>query len=62
MILVWIGKKDFDDVDGKKGELRYKVTKGGNSLAQADTNGDGKADFSILVDGISKLKHNDFEL
>ena len=57
----FIGKKGFDDVDGKKGELR-SVEKHGDSLIQGDVNGDDKADFSILVDGVSKLKHTDFDL
>ena len=38
------------------------MTKGGDSLAQVDTDGDGKADFAILADGVSKLQHIDFDL
>lgn len=45
----------------KKGELRYKV-KDGDALVQGDVNGDGKADFSIHVDNVSKLKASDFDL
>jgi len=54
----FIGKKDFHD---KKGELRY-VVKDGDAIVQGDTNGDGKADFSVHVDGVSKLKAFDFDL
>lgn len=54
----FIGKKDFHD---KKGELRY-VVKNGDAIVQGDTNGDGKADFAIHVDGVSKLKALDFDL
>lgn len=54
----FIGKKDFHD---KKGELRY-VVKNGDAIVQGDTNGDGKADFSIHVDGVSQLKAFDFDL
>ena len=54
----FIKKKDFHD---KKGELRYKV-KDGDAYLQGDTNGDGKADFSIHFDSLSKLKAADFDL
>jgi len=54
----FIGKQDFHD---KKGELRY-VVKNGDAIVQGDTNGDGKVDFSIHVDGVSKLKALDFDL
>jgi Ca2+-binding RTX toxin-like protein len=58
-VFKFIKKKDFHD---KKGELRYKVTKDGDALLQADTNGNGKADFSVLVTDVTKLKHTDFDL
>jgi serralysin len=41
----WIGTQSFHD---KKGELRY-TDKGSSCLVQGDVNGDGKADFEILV-------------
>lgn len=54
----FIKQQDFHD---KKGELRYKL-KNGDALVEGDTNGDGKADFSIHIDGVSKLKALDFDL
>ena len=54
----WIGKNGFH---GKKGELRYKV-KDGDVHVQGDTDGNGKADFVIVLDNISKIKVSDFEL
>ncbi|MGH6737314.1 MAG: calcium-binding protein [Methyloceanibacter sp.] len=41
----FIGKQDFHD---KKGELRYE-DKGSKVIVQGDVDGDGKADFEILV-------------
>ena len=41
----WIGKQAFHDV---KGELRYKDL-GPKVIVQGDIDGDGKADFEILV-------------
>ena len=60
------GNQDFDFIrkqgfSGDKGELRFKV-KNGDALLQGDTNGDGKADFEILVAGVTKLTGGDFEL
>jgi len=54
----FIKKQDFHD---KKGELRYKV-KDGDAYVQGDVNGDGKADFAIVVEHVSKLKASDFDL
>jgi Ca2+-binding RTX toxin-like protein len=54
----FIKKADFDD---HKGELRFDAKKGG-ALVQGDTNGDGKADFTLFVAGLSKLKGDDFDL
>jgi len=55
----FIKKAGFHD---KKGELRYQVLKDGDALLQGDTDGNGKADFAILVADITKLKHTDFDL
>ena len=54
----WIGKKGFK---GNAGELRYD-TKGTKSVALGDVNGDGKADFSLQFNGVSKLGKGDFDL
>ena len=54
----FIKKKDFND---KKGELRYKV-KNGDAYVEGDTDGNGKADFVIVINDVSKLKGSDFEL
>lgn len=55
----FIKKADFHD---RKGELRYKVLKDGDALLQGDTDGNGKADFALVVADITKLKHTDFDL
>lgn len=54
----WIGKKDFHD---KKGELHY-LKKGGMVIVEGDVTGNGKADFQIKVDDVTKLAANDFLL
>jgi Ca2+-binding RTX toxin-like protein len=46
---------------GHEGELRYSVT-GSDALIEGDVNGDGVADFAILLNGVSTLNHNDFVL
>lgn len=53
----WIGKDDFS---GVKGELLYKDL-GSKVIVQGDVNGDGKADFEILVKAGS-LNAGDFLL
>ncbi|MEZ5873269.1 MAG: hypothetical protein R3D30_00030 [Hyphomicrobiales bacterium] len=53
----WIGTHDFHNV---KGELRY-IDKGATCIVQADVNGDGKADFEILVK-VDALLKGDFIL
>lgn len=50
----FIGKKGFHD---KPAELRYKAGK-----AEADVNGDGKADWQVFVDDSPKLGRNDFDI
>ena len=47
--------------DGTAGDLIVK-TKGHNTFVQGDTNGDGKADFSIEVHGNIHLQSSDFML
>ena len=43
------------------GELRYEI-KSGDTIVSGDVNGDGKADFSILLDFSLALKASDFVL
>ncbi|MCJ8053561.1 hypothetical protein GB928_016990 [Shinella curvata] len=49
------------DFHKKAGELRYEKT-GGDTLIQGDANGDGKADFAILIDASVTLRLGDFIL
>lgn len=54
----------FIDTDGfhkKAGELRYEK-KLGDTLIHGDINGDGKADFTIVIDASLNLKAGDFIL
>ncbi|MGH6734786.1 MAG: calcium-binding protein [Methyloceanibacter sp.] len=53
----WIGKQDFHE---KKGELRFE-DKGSKVIVQGDVNGDGNADFEILVK-VGALSSGDFVL
>jgi Ca2+-binding RTX toxin-like protein len=58
--------QDFDFIGTQKfhkdaGELRYEI-KGGNAIVSGDTDGDGKADFSVILDEVTKLKASDFML
>ncbi|MDB5552324.1 MAG: cadherin domain protein [Rhizobium sp.] len=58
--------QDFDFIGTQKfhrdaGELRYEV-KGGNAIISGDTDGDGKADFSFVLDEVTKLRASDFIL
>jgi Ca2+-binding RTX toxin-like protein len=52
------GTKSFS---GREGELRYE-RRGNNCLIQADRDGDGLADFSILLENVTSLKKSDFIL
>jgi Ca2+-binding RTX toxin-like protein len=54
----FIGTQAFHHVAG---ELHYLV-QGGNSIIQGDVNGDGIADFSIKVLGVTTLNSTDFFL
>jgi len=54
----FIGKQKFGKEDG---ELRYDV-KGGDTIVQGDINGDGKVDFSFVIDGEVKLTDGMFML
>ena len=54
----WIGKQGFHH---HKGELHY-VKHGGNVIVQGDVNGNGKADFEILVQHHTSLAAHDFLL
>lgn len=53
-----IGKAGFHAIEG---ELRYQKS-GGDTLIFGDVDGDGKSDFSILLDASVKLKAIDFAL
>lgn len=54
----YIGKQDFHD---KAGELRWEKVKAG-VYVYGDVNGDGNADFSLLLRGVTKLTKGDFFL
>jgi len=54
----FIGQHAFDKVAG---ELRYDVA-GGNTYAYGDMNGDGVADFAIVLKGVTSLSASDFHL
>jgi Ca2+-binding RTX toxin-like protein len=55
----WIGTDAFS---GKAGELRYAM-KGDTAFVSGDTDGDGKADFTLEIKGPDlKLTASDFEL
>lgn len=58
--------QDFEFIGTQKfhkdaGELRF-VQDGGDTFIQGDTNGDGKADFIIRVQGTINLASTDFDL
>jgi Ca2+-binding RTX toxin-like protein len=46
---------------GKAGELNYRVHKG-DAYVSGDVNGDGKADFTIHLTGVTHLEKSDFAL
>lgn len=58
------GNQSFDFIgtntfSGEAGELRYKFG-GGNTLVQGDTNGDGGADFAVILQGHHVLDSGSF--
>jgi len=54
----FVGASTFS---GAKGELRYDAT-GRGVIVEADRNGDGKADFSVLLAGLKQVNAGDFTL
>ena len=54
----FIGRAPFS---GEAGELRYRVKKG-DAIVKGDTNGDGEADFAIVVLNVHVLRESDFVL
>ncbi len=54
----FIGTADFS---GKAGQLRY-VLEQGSAHVMGDWDGDGVADFSIILNGVTSLKASDFIL
>jgi Ca2+-binding RTX toxin-like protein len=54
----FIGRHDFT---GHTGELRYTLGRS-DTWIEGDTNGDGKADFTIHLDDAVKLRAGNFEL
>lgn len=54
----WIGTRAFS---GVAGELRYTVVSG-DAFVSGDVNGDGRADFTIELLGVTSLASSDFYL
>ena len=54
----WLATSGFTNTAG---ELRYSVY-GSNSIVEADTDGDGVADFQLLLMNVTSLDVNDFTL
>jgi len=54
----FIGKEHFHK---EAGELRFDVT-GGSATIAGDTDGDGKADFLLVLEDVGKIKASDFIL
>jgi Ca2+-binding RTX toxin-like protein len=52
----------FDGFTHHAAELRFQFTSGGNTIVSGDANGDGKADFSILLQGHILLDDTNFTL
>jgi Ca2+-binding RTX toxin-like protein len=56
------GNNGFDGFTRHPGELGFKFTSGGDTIVSGDVNGDGKADFSILLKGDILLHDTNFVL
>jgi Ca2+-binding RTX toxin-like protein len=54
----FIGTNSFS---GEAGQLRYSIS-GGNAYVCGDVNGDGAADFTLCVAGVTSLGADDFSL
>lgn len=54
----FVGTAAFSHVAG---ELRYEVS-GGNAIVCGDLNGDGRADFTLCVAGVTSMGADDFSL
>ena len=48
--------------DGTAGQLRFEATAGGDTRVMADTDGDGHADFALILHGAFTLTAADFNL
>ncbi len=55
----FIASSEFSNV---KGQLRFEANTPNQMLVQGDVNGDGRADFQFLVDGLSSMIRGDFIL
>ncbi len=58
-VFEWVGRTAFSQ---DAGELRYFNTAQGNTIIQADVDGDGTADFEIELSGVVALSGTDFLL
>ena len=54
----FLGTADFSR---HAGELRYQIVNG-SAIVQADLDGDGSAEFSIVLDQVTHVKATDFYL
>ncbi|MGH6734576.1 MAG: calcium-binding protein [Methyloceanibacter sp.] len=54
----FIGRQSFHE---RKGELHY-IVRNGDAIVEGDVNGDGKADFAIRVNDVTRLNAGDFDL
>jgi hypothetical protein len=59
LAFTWIGDSGFHKVAG---ELRQAIGADGNVYVYADTSGDGRADFELILLGAPQLAGSDFIL